>query len=169
MLNFNIGVANRAMEEATIRLQYRVLSLTHASCTKIVNWLALFHAWLQSVSKRTRWERLKFVALHLTFPVFNLSQLFFKLGYLCGERRLFLQTGKSNSCGLYELCVDLGHCGDKLVVIGKTVRRLRNIKSGFRAGNSSRNFSVHSETPNVELTGAARLYRAASSDRRERG
>ena len=24
-------------------------------------------------------------------------------------------------------------------------------------------------TPNVELTGAARLYRAASSDRRERG
>jgi hypothetical protein len=29
--------------------------------------------------------------------------------------------------------------------------------------------SVMSETPNVEVTGAARLHRAASSDRRERG
>ncbi len=28
---------------------------------------------------------------------------------------------------------------------------------------------IHELTPNVELTGSARLYRAASSDRRERG
>ncbi|TXH17369.1 MAG: hypothetical protein E6R00_04660 [Gammaproteobacteria bacterium] len=137
------------MKIVAVWLQYRGLSLTHASCTKIVHWLALLHAWLQGVGKRTRWERMKFVTLHLTFPIFNLSQLFFKVGYLCGERRLFLQTGKRNSGGLHELCTDLGDCGDKLVVIGKAVRRLRNIEGGLGAGDSSRNFSVHSETPNV--------------------
>ena len=137
------------MKIVAIRLQYSGLSLTHACCAKIVHWLTLLHAWLQSVGKHTSWERMKSVTLYLTFPIFNLSQLFFKLGYLCGERRLFLQTGKRNSGGLHELCVDLGYCGDKLVVIGKTIRGLRNIEGGLSAGNSSRNFSVHSETPNV--------------------
>ncbi len=148
LLDFNIGITNRAMKIMTMRLQYCGLSLAYAGCTKIVNWLALLHAWLQSVSKRTSWERMKFVTLHLTFPVFNLSQLFFKLGYLCGERRLFLQTGESNNGGIYELCVNLTDCGNKLVVIGKSVRSFRNIKGSFCTGNGSRNFSEHDETPN---------------------
>ena len=52
------------------------------------------------------------------------------------------------------------------VGVGETIQTWKIVKvSGLPV-------SVHdgeAETPNVELTGAARLYRAASSDRRERG
>lgn len=137
------------MKSPTVRLQCGFLFLVHASCTKIVHWLAFLHSWLQGVSKRTSGERMKFVALHLTFPVFSLSQFFFKLGYLAGERRLFLQTGERNNGGLYELCVNLTHCGNKLVVIGKTVRSLRNVEGSLCACNSGGNLSEHDVTPNV--------------------
>ena len=92
---------------------------------------------------------MKFVALHLTFPVFSLAQFFFELGYLASERRLFLQTGERNHGGFYELCVNLAHCGNKLVVIGKAVRSLRDIEGGLGASNGSGNLSEHDVTPNV--------------------
>ena len=137
------------MERTSLWLQGRFLFLVHAGCANIVRRLTAAHIWLQSVSKRTSRERLKTVALNLTFPIFNLSQFFFKVGYLCGERRLFLLTGERNSGDGHELGVHLRDCGNKLIEIGKTVRRLRNIKGYFGAGHGGGNFRKHEISPNV--------------------
>jgi len=150
-LHSDIGFANWTIKKVTMRLQCSFLSLIHAGCTKVVKWLTLLHTWLQRISKRFSWEFIKTITLHLTFPVFNVSQLFFKLGYLAGERRLFLQTGKRNSGGLHQFCINLGNCGNKLIVIGKAVRGLRKIKGGFSTSDCGGNFGVHEVNPNVVL------------------
>lgn len=107
------------------RLQYRWLSFVHASCAKIVVWLTRLTVALQRVSKGSSWELMKLILLYLTFPIFDFSQLVFKLGYTVGERRLLLLTGERNSGGVHKLCVNLGDCGNKLVVIRKLIGRLR--------------------------------------------
>ena len=147
-MKFNFNFANLAAKPAVVRLQCGFLFVIHTRCTKIVKRLALLHAWLQGKSNRSRWEFMKLVTLHLTFPVFTFSQLAFKIGYLAIERRLFLQTGERNNSSIHKLCVNLTDCGDKLVVIGKAVRRLGDLKGGFSAGNGGRDLGVHDLTPN---------------------
>ena len=142
-------IADGTIERTSLRLQSGFLFLIHAGCTNIVRWLTVANIWLQSISKRTSREHLKTVAVNLTFPIFNLSQFFFKLGYLCGERRLFLLTGERDSGDSHKLYVHLRDCGNKLAVIGKTVRGLRKIKGYFGAGHSGGNFGKHEASPNV--------------------
>ena len=154
MLGLDVVFTHGTPKIASVRLQYCFLTLVYTCCANVVKWLSLLHAFLQRMSKSFRLELMKSIALHLTFPIFNLLQFFFKVGYLAGERRLFLQTGERNNGGIYKLCVDLGYCGNQLVVIGKAVRRLRNIKGGFGTGNGGGNLSEHDVTPNTKVRGA---------------
>lgn len=52
--------------------------------------LAVLHSWLRHVSESATIDGLKLVALLLTFPVFELHNLLFKLAYALNSRRLRL-------------------------------------------------------------------------------
>ena len=65
----------------------------------------------------------------------------------------------------YYACFACGHKGPAVDCTGRTSEDARQ----DRALNAEMKRLWNTQTPNVELTGAARLYRAASSDRRERG
>lgn len=136
-------VASRAIKNAASRLQSGFFLLIYAGCANIVRRLAVIHFRLQHISKCSSSECMKFITLYLTFPIFELSQFFFKLGYFAGERHLFFKTGESNDMSIHKLCVDLGNCGDKLVVIGKTIRSFDYFKRCFNAGNNGRKFGKH--------------------------
>ena len=113
-------------QKMSIRLEYRLLSITQACCTKIVKGLAVLMSWLQRINKRLCFSKfMQLVALDLSFKIVQLSQLVFKFGYAVGERRLFLTTGERNSGGVHELYIHLVDCGNDIVKIGKLFRRLR--------------------------------------------
>jgi hypothetical protein len=108
-----------------IWLENRYLSLAHTGCAKIMTWLPILHAFLNRKSKTAKRQFFKDIAFRLSLETFKLSQSIFKFGYFIGERRLFLLTGKSNSAGIHELCINLADCGDKVVIIGKIVSGLK--------------------------------------------
>jgi hypothetical protein len=63
--------------------------------------------------------------------------------------------------GLSIWCAPEKGCKDPQVIAARKAREFANRSAGQKAR--------WAKASNVELTGAARLYRAASSDRRERG
>ena len=159
MFRFNICFANWTPKQAAMRLQYGFLSFIYAGCTKIVKWLALLHAWLNGISKRPGWECKKRIALHLTFPVFNLSYLLFKFAYPLGQRRLLLSALQIRNESLRQLFLDCVDSSKKFTVVGQRVGSLNQLGQGLSALNGSNNLGVHDLTPNVKLRGAPLLAR----------
>lgn len=154
-MRVNIGVAFRAMERASVRLQCGFLFLIHACCTKIVHWLSVLLAWLQSVGECSSWELKKRIALHLTFPVFHLCYLLFKFAHPIGERRLLLLACQLRSDGIRKLYLNGGNSREKFTVIGEAVSGFDEINGGLSALDGSDNFGVHAKTPNVRIQGPA--------------
>jgi hypothetical protein len=155
----NGGIALGTAKTAALRLQCGFLFLIHASCTKIVHWLAVPHSRLQGVGERSRWKLKKRIALNLTFPVLNLIYLLFKFAHPLGERRLFLLARQLRSDSVRELYLNGGDCGKEFAVIGKTVSNLDDLDSRLGTLDSSGDFRVHLKTSNVELRGALPLAR----------
>ncbi len=148
MFHFNICFANWAPKQAKMRLQYGFLFLIYTGCTKIVKRLALLHAWLNGISKRPGWERKKRIALHLAFPVFNLSYLIFKFAHPIGQRRLLLSALQIRSESLRQLSLNCIDGGEKLAVVGERVGGLDQLGQGLNALNGSNNIGVHDLTSN---------------------
>ena len=132
-----------------MRLQYSFLSLIYACCTKIVKWLALLHAWLNGVSKRPGWKLKKNIALHLTYPVFNLSYLLFKFAHPLGQRRLLLSALQIRDESLRQLFLNCVDGGEKLNVVGETVSGLKQLGEGLGALDGGNNLGINGLTPNV--------------------
>jgi len=148
MFRFNICFANWAPKQAAMRLQYGFLFLIYTGCTKIVKRLALLHAWLNGISKRPGWERKKLIALHLAFPVFNLSYLLFKFAHPLGQRCLLLSALQIRSESLRQLFLDCVDRSEKLTVVGQRVGGLDQLGQSLSALNGSNNLGVHDLTPN---------------------
>ena len=63
-------------------------------CTKIMDWLASCHSFLQAISKNSRSQFLQFIALFLCFPCFKVGHFFFKVAYFLNQRRALVVTRK---------------------------------------------------------------------------
>lgn len=70
------------------RLQERLFALLIAVCTEAMRRLATGHRRLQNVGERSGIVAFQFVAILLTFPVFQLHNFLFKLAYRLGSIRL---------------------------------------------------------------------------------
>lgn len=128
-----------------LRLKYRLLSVLEAISTKIMRLLGGAHIWLQNVGERPLPYVLKFVALRLAFPVFELSQPFFKASYALNQRKLLMLRGEK--CGLefddfggLKCCV----AGCRLV---QFTQRFGDVQQRLEGGNSGKNFRRHEGEP----------------------
>ncbi len=144
MRYLNFFIAQTATKESFAAwLQDRFLALIHATCAKIVSWLAVFHVWLYGISVSSKREPCKLIPLEIGFQAFYLSQFIFKFCYAIGETRLLLLAGECNSGRLHELCVNLVDCGNKLIVISTTMSNLEKFTECFETLDRRRNFGVH--------------------------
>ena len=144
------------MEPVWLHMGY--LALAHASITQIMKRLSTLHFWLQHKSSCASGELMKFVFLRFTFPVFEFHNFLFKLAYSLGEKRLLLLTGERDFVCSQELGINLGHCGDKLVIIGKRLVGAYPIADYLQTLKCSIYFCVQGMSPkdikpNVKLRG----------------
>ena len=64
------------------------MPLIEAVWAKPMKRLAVFHSWLRRISESSTIYGVKLVALFLTFPVFQLHNLLFKIAYTIQQREL---------------------------------------------------------------------------------
>ncbi len=128
-----------------LRLKYRLLSILEAGSTKIMRLLFGAHFWLQNVGGRPLPYILKFVALRLAFPVFELSQPFFKASYALNQRKLLMLRGEK--CGLE--FDDFGglQCGFAGCRFIQFTQRFGDVQQRLEGGNSGKNFRRHEGEP----------------------
>ena len=147
----------------SVWLHTRYLALAHASLAEIMKRLSVLHFWLQHKSSRASGERMRFVFLRFTFPVFELHNFLFKLAYSLGEKRLFLLAIERDLVCSQELGINLGYCGDQLVVIGKRLIGSYPVADYLKTLKCSIYFCIQGVSPKVFLPNA-KLSKCSTAD-----
>lgn len=122
-----------------------------AVCTYLMRKFGRLHAVLQSVAERPVPFVVKFVAILLTFPVFEVSHFFFKLAYSCNQRRLRLMCGEDMFLKLYDCGVPHGR-GIHIL------NGLRNIRDRLERADPVEYFRNHPLPPQSRKTGEAYFF-----------
>ncbi len=130
-------------------LQNRSLSILEAWLTKPMRRLAVLHARLKHVSEGVHVDGPKAIALLLTFPVFELHNLLFKLAYAVVSRRQRL-------AGCEDMVLQL-----ELNVIDRCLRSgsvqgLREAKRRLEAAKARLDLSYHFDRPPPSAYGESR-------------
>jgi len=113
----------------TQRLENMLLTLIYRACTKVMQRVAVCHAWLQRINNKSSINIFKCIALHLSVPVFHLNYLLFKFVHPIGQRRLLLDAGKIRDKSLRKLFLDSIDCGHNFKVVGHSMSALINSRS----------------------------------------
>src|SRR6185312_13485065 len=74
----------------SLTLHKALLAIAVACCTKPMRWFGAAFIWLQHISRESRVDLFKFVALFFCAPCFETSNFFFKCAYFLSLRRLRL-------------------------------------------------------------------------------
>ena len=129
LVNSVFSLARNASHQAVVvrirrKVQIAFFTVLKAFAAYPMKGFGAAHNFFHAVSKNIGGEFGQFIALYLCFPCFQASNFFFKIAYSISLHLLFLSTGKSASLEMVQLGIDLGDCGDKLVVVGKALRGL---------------------------------------------
>lgn len=119
-----------------LRLQHGFDAATVAICTNVVVGLSVTHGVLYSISRHSRNDFLKLIALLLCIPCFKLGKLCFETAYVINERHL-------RRLGFQNLSLKRER---NLVTSGSVVNILeasRRIQHRLEDGNSGYSFSDH--------------------------
>ena len=147
----------------TQRLENMLLTLIYRACTKVMQRVAVCHAWLQRINNKSSINIFKCIALHLSVPVFHLNYLLFKFVHPIGQRRLLLDAGKIRDKSLRKLFLDSIDCGHNFKVVGHSMSGADQLAKHLGALDCSDDLTVHgvgsqladsgqsgASTPNVE-------------------
>jgi hypothetical protein len=124
-------------------LEIRLLAISATVCTDAVKWFSMAHRVLYRKSKNPGGDLGKFVALLVSFPIFQASHFFFKIAYRINQRRLRLLRGEDFFLKFYNRRVAKSSVTDIL-------ESLRDIKSGLDGAESGEYFSNHAVSSTSE-------------------
>ena len=120
--------------------QDRFLALLIAGGAKPMLWLALVHTWLKCVSERPLPRVLQFIALHLTFPVFEAHNLMFKASYALGSIRLRRVCRRQRLLGFENVLSERELDFIDRRALGDSIEALHNVKCRLEALIGPHNF-----------------------------
>lgn len=134
MANQHLTSAGRA----NLGLEYACLTILEACCAKPMRWFGALCLFFQGISQRLMisGNRLQLIPLLLSFPCFEASHFFFKLGYAFQSRKLLLAGGEDLFLKFYNRRVADGSVVDVL-------QSLRRIKEGLEDAEASDKFRGH--------------------------
>jgi hypothetical protein len=107
-----------------------------AASTNMMRGFSATHFFFYGVSKRTKSDIFKFIALLICIPCFQISHLFFKFAYTLNQRRLLTLCGEDLFLQLYNSRISNGSVVDIL-------QSLRQIKHGLERADTAINLSYH--------------------------
>lgn len=133
---FNLHSARPACEHVNsksvrVALEDRLLAVLDAVGTKVVHRLHSTHRFLARVSERSTGKFYELVPLLLTFPVFELSQLAFKLVYPIGALRLRRLGRQHPGIGIDEHALQLQRLAAESLRIPDPDQGLRYFRRGL--------------------------------------
>ena len=124
-------------------LQDRLLSVLIAVGAKPMRWLATAHAILQGIGNRPLPGVLQFIALSLSFPVFELHNFLFQCSYALGRRRLRLLSREQSLLRVQQVALE----GEFDIVDLRgglhTVEGLKHVLGSLQAAKARTDFCNH--------------------------
>lgn len=116
------------------------MTFAEASLAKPMRRLAVLHTHLYSIREGRSPKTLKLVALFLSFPVFELHNLLFKLRYAASVRRMRFLGRKQRLMGIEDktLQIDLDLI-DRRLKVG-SIQALNDVLHRLQAAKSRRDF-----------------------------